>query len=97
MKTYKENDGVIYTDPEGRHIDTFVIFDTDKTTGLTHINHENRKVGPETLVHHPGAIPGCHLPVRDAFSFEILRKLKEKQEHPVMIGSIKPARLANAS
>jgi hypothetical protein len=97
MKTFKESDGVIYTDPHGRQIDTFVVFSTDRSTGLTHINHENLRVGPEKLVHHPGAIPGHHLPVGDAFSFEILRKLKEKHKHSGKIGFIKPVRLTKAS
>jgi hypothetical protein len=78
MKRYKENDLVIYTDSEGRRIDTFVIFDTDSTTGLTHINHFNLKVDLSSLELHPSAvIPGV-LPIADAFSFELFSKLKEK-------------------
>jgi len=78
MKLFNENDGVIYTDAEGRRIDTFVIFDTDQSTGLTHINHENLKVQADKLVLHPNTVPRHHLPIRDAFSFEIFRKLKDK-------------------
>ena len=77
MMKFNENDSVIYTDADGRLIDTFV-FDTDSTTGLTHINHENRKVPVDKLVMHPSTVPKHHLPIKDAFSFEILRKLKEK-------------------
>ena len=43
MEFYKANASVIFTDAAGRQIDTFVIFDTDRQTGLTHINHENLK------------------------------------------------------
>ena len=75
---FNENDSVIYTDADGRLIDTFVIFDTDTVTGLTHINHENRKVPADKLTMHPSTVPKYHLPIKDAFSFEILRKLKEK-------------------
>lgn len=78
MKLFNENDGVIYTDAEGRRIDTFVIFDTDESTGLTHINHKNLKVTADKLVLHPTTVPRHHLPIRDAFSFEIFRKLKDK-------------------
>ena len=44
MKVYKANTYVIYTNAMGRKRDTFVIFDTDRHTRLTHINHENLKV-----------------------------------------------------
>jgi len=78
MKKYKENDLVIYTDSNGRRIDTFVISDSDVTTGLTHINHSNLKVHPSTLELHPrSAIPGA-IPMADPFSFELFSKLKEK-------------------
>jgi len=80
MRTFNEHDTVIYTDAEGRKIDTFVIFDTDTATGLTHINHENLKVPAESLVMHPKTIEKHHLPMNDAFSFEIFKKLKEKYE-----------------
>lgn len=78
MTLFNENDGVIYTDADGRRIDTFVIFDTDESTGLTHINHKNLKVPADKLVFHPRTVPRHHLPIRDAFSFEIFRKLKDK-------------------
>lgn len=78
MKKYKENDLVIYTDSEGKRIDTFVIFDSDPVTGLTHINHFNLKVIPSSLELHPRAtMPGV-IPMGDAFSFELFNKLKEK-------------------
>jgi hypothetical protein len=78
MKKYKENDLVIYTDSEGRRIDTFVISDSDSKTGLTHINHSNLKVDPSLLELHPRAtIPGT-IPMADPFSFELFSKLKEK-------------------
>jgi hypothetical protein len=81
MKLFNEHDTVIYTDKEGRQIDTFVIYDTDLLTGLTHINHENLKVPAEALQLHPGtAVPKYHLPMSDAFSFEIFKKLKEKYD-----------------
>jgi hypothetical protein len=78
MKRFNENDTVIYTDATGRQIDTFVIFDTDEATGLTHINHENLKVPLTSLTIHPRTIERHHLPMQDAFSFEIFKKLKEK-------------------
>jgi len=80
MRTFNEHDTVIYTDADGRAIDTFVIFDTDPATGLTHINHENLKVQAENLVIHPKTVEKHHLPMNDAFSFEIFKKLKEKYE-----------------
>jgi len=80
MRTFNEHDTVIYTDADGRKIDTFVIFDTDAATGLTHINHEDLKVAAESLVMHPKTIEKHHLPMNDAFSFEIFKKLKEKYE-----------------
>ena len=80
MKTFNEHDTVIYTDTTGRLIDTFVIYDTDPLTGLTHINHENLKVMPETLMVHPKTVEKHHLPMNDAFSFEIFKRLKEKYD-----------------
>jgi len=78
MKKYKENDLVIYTDGEGRRIDTFVIFDTDPKTGLTHINHFNLKVAASALELHPrAAIPGV-IPIADPLSFQLFCRLKEK-------------------
>ncbi|MET3980235.1 hypothetical protein ABIB62_002424 [Mucilaginibacter sp. UYP25] len=78
MKQFKENASVIFTDSEGRQIDTFVIFDTDKLTGLTHINHENLKVSGDSLVLHSKTVGLYHMPLTDAFSFEMLSKLKAK-------------------
>jgi hypothetical protein len=78
MKTYKANASVIYTDAKGRKIDTFVIFDTDSHTGLTHINHENLKVAAAQLQMHPKTVCDYHMPLNDAFSFEIIKKLREK-------------------
>lgn len=79
MKLFNEHDTVIYTDNEGRLIDTFVIYDTDLLTGLTHINHENLKVMGESLQLHPcTTVSKYHLPMSDAFSFEIFKKLKDK-------------------
>ena len=78
MIHFKENASVIFTDSEGRQIDTFVIFDTDKVTGLTHINHENLRVPAANLVLHSKTVGDYHMPLTDAFSFETLRKLKEK-------------------
>ncbi len=78
MKTYKANASVIYTDIEGNKIDTFVIFDTDELTGLTHINHQNLKVRAEKLELHPKTVCDYHLPLEDAFSFELLKTLREK-------------------
>jgi len=81
MKLFNEHDTVIYKDNKGRLIDTFVIYDTDPLTGLTHINHENLKVSTEALQMHPDtAVPKYHLPMSDAFSFEIFKKLKEKYD-----------------
>lgn len=78
MKKYKENDLVVYTDSEGRRIDTFVIFDTDPITGLTHINHLNLKVTSSSLELHPRATTPGIMPMADQFSFELYIKLKEK-------------------
>ena len=79
MKKFNEHDTVIYTDTEGQQIDTFVIYDTDPLTGLTHINYNNLKVADDFLKVHPKtAVEKYHLPMNDAFSFEIFKKLKEK-------------------
>jgi hypothetical protein len=80
MQQYLANASVIYVDAEGKRIDTFVIFDTDADTGLTHINHENLKVMPERLELHPKTVGAYHLPLTDAFSFEMLKKLRDKYE-----------------
>jgi hypothetical protein len=78
MKHFNENASVIFTDRDGRQIDTFVVFGTDPVTGLTHINYENLRVPASQLRLHPKTIGDHHLPLEDAFSFELLRKLKEK-------------------
>ncbi len=78
MNTYKENDLVIYTDSEGNRIDTFVIFDTDTKTGLTHINHFNLKVKTGDLVMHPRAAKGNAIPMADMLSFNLFQQLKDK-------------------
>ena len=80
IQRYLAYASVIYKDAEGRRIDTFVIFDTDPNTGLTHINHENLKVVREQLELHPKTVGAYHLPLADAFSFELLRKLRDKYE-----------------
>jgi hypothetical protein len=74
-KTYKENDSVIYTDNEGNQFHTFVIFDTDSQTGLTYINFHNLQVRATALEFHPHS---TGMPMKDPFSFELFRKLKEK-------------------
>lgn len=78
MTNYKANASVIYTDAKGRHIDTFVIFDTDQVTGLTHINHNNLQVRTSQIRLHSKTVGDYHLPIADAFSFEILKKLRDK-------------------
>jgi hypothetical protein len=78
MTHFKENASVIFTDAEGRQIDTFVIFDTDQVTGLTHINHNNLRVAATSLVLHPKTVGAYHMPLADGFSFEMLNKLKKK-------------------
>ena len=80
---YNENASVIYTDDYGQQIDTFVIFDTDRETGLTHINHGNLLVPSGKLALHSKSISKYHLPIDDAFSFELLKKLKEKNSKQV--------------
>jgi hypothetical protein len=80
MDRFKANASVIFTDGDGRKIDTFVIFDTELSTGLTHINHENLKVPGEQLMLHPKTACADHLPIDDAFSFEMIRKLREKYQ-----------------
>jgi len=77
MKHYKENDTVIYTDAEGNRFDTFVIFGTDRLTGLTHINHFNLKVTDAELELHPNSMTS-QIPMSDVYSFELFKKLKEK-------------------
>ena len=79
MKRYKENDLVIYQDSNGALIDTFVIFDTDRSTGLTHINHQNLKVRSYLLKLHPAAKEQA-LPMADRYSFELFKQLKEKYD-----------------
>lgn len=103
MKTFNEYESVIYTDADGSLIDTFVVFDTDVATGLTHINHMNLKVPIEALQLHPATIAKYNLPMQDAFSFEIFKKLKEKHREPSIPPvkrALKPQpgyKLANAS
>ena len=78
MRLYKENDSVIYTDNEGNRIDTFVIFDTDRQTGLTHINLCNLKVHESDLALHSRSANGYAIPMSDPGSFELFRQLKQK-------------------
>lgn len=78
MTTYKEHQTVIYTDAKGNMIDTFVVYDTDPKTGLTHINHMDMLVPLKQLRLHPNSLQANHVPVADAFSFEILKRLKAK-------------------
>lgn len=78
MNHFKENATVIYKDLDGQMIDTFVVFDTDDVTGLTHINHQNLRVPASQLTLHAKTVCDYHMPLADAFSFEILKKLKEK-------------------
>jgi len=78
MKIYKENDIVIYTDNEGNRFDTFVIYDTDRNTGLTHINHNNLRVDASSLSLHANSFNGAISPLADPLSFILFNKLKEK-------------------
>jgi len=78
MKTFKENELVIYTDNEGNRFDTFVIFDTDRKTGLTHINHFNLKVNVAALELHPRSLSSNGVPLSDLLSFRLFSQLKEK-------------------
>ncbi len=80
MNIYKANASVIYTDEEGRQIDTFVIFDSNPGTGITHINYHNLEVAADSLNIHPKTVGNYHLPLADAFSFEMFRKLRDKYE-----------------
>jgi hypothetical protein len=109
MKNFKENDTVIFTDKNGKRFDTFVIFDTDRESGLTHINHFNLKVPSENLEIHSKSLTGNSLPLADNYSFLLFNKLKEKYAaidkkapvlKPVMTKvdmAIKPGKLAKAS
>ncbi len=81
MEQYKANASVIFTDAEGNQFDTFVIFDTNRHTGLTHINHENLKVPSSALKLHSKTACDYHLPIADAFSFEMIKKLRDKYEN----------------
>jgi hypothetical protein len=78
MTTYKEHDSVVYTDAAGNMIDTFVVYGTDRATGLTHINHMDLLVPLKDLKLHPKTMQSNHIPVSDALSFELLKKLKAK-------------------
>src|ERR1700744_6598447 len=78
MKIYKENDTVIYTDKEGNCFDTFVIFDTDRNTGLTHLNHNNLRVEASSLKLHHSSLTGNTAPLADPLSFLLFNRLKEK-------------------
>ena len=82
MNIFFANQTVVYKDEQGNLIDTFVLFDTDPGTGYTHINHENLKVSADDLVLHANTIGKYHMPMEDAFSFEIFNKLREKHGKP---------------
>ena len=109
MKIYKENDIVIYTDNEGNRFDTFVIFETDRKTGLTHINHFNLTVEASALELHPSSLTGNPTPFADSHSFLLFNKLKEKyarlEGHKVVLKQVvnnfnitgKTGKLAQAS
>jgi hypothetical protein len=106
MQNYKENDTVIYTDANGKRFDTFVIFDTDRETGLTHINHYNLRVPSSSLKLHPRSLTGNPAPLADAHSFLLFNKLKEKyakiDEHKTVLkkvvgNAIEAGKLAKAS
>ena len=55
-----------------------MIFDTDRNTGLTHINHANLSVEASSLKLHSSAITGNATPMADPLSFLLFNKLKEK-------------------
>lgn len=76
-----------------------MIFDTDRVTGLTHINHENLKVPTAHLRLHAKTVGDYHLPLADAFSFELFKVLREKYARPQVIVKERPAMqvLAKAS
>jgi hypothetical protein len=95
MTNYFANASVIYTDNQGNKIDTFVVFDTDKDTGLTHINHENLKVANDRLVMHAKTVCQWHLPIDDAFSFEILKKLRDKYSEIDSLPKADPVHVTN--
>jgi len=109
MKHYKENDTVIYTDKNGQRFDTFVIFDTDIETGLTHLNHYNLKVPSSNLALHPKSLTGNPAPLADSHSFLLFNKLKDKyvkaDEHKAVMKKVivnndlvnKPGKLYKAS
>lgn len=99
MDAYKANASVVFTDAEGRQIDTFVIFDTDKNTGLTHINYENLKVQAAQLSLHTKTVGDYHLPFADSFSFELFKELREKYSQPQIQAKERPVMqvLAQAS
>ena len=54
-----------------------VIFETDRLTGLTHINHLNLKVTDAQLELHPRSLTN-QIPMTDVYSFELFKQLKEK-------------------
>ena len=106
MKHYKENDTVIFTDKDGNNFDTFVIFDTDRETGLTHINHYNLRVPSSALELHPSSLTGNQAPLADSYSFLLFNKLKEKyakiDEHKTILkkvvgNAVEAGKLAKAS
>jgi hypothetical protein len=82
MNIFYANQTVVYKDEQGNLIDTFVLFDTDPETGFTHINHQNLKVRANELTLHGKTVGRYHMPLEDAFSFEIFNKLREKHGKP---------------
>lgn len=82
MNIFYANQTVVFKDEQGKLIDTFVLFDTDPETGYTHINYQNLKVSADDLVLHSKTVGKYHMPMGDAFSFEIFKKLREKHGKP---------------
>jgi hypothetical protein len=78
MKKYNQDNMVIYTDCEGNRFDTFVIYDTDPVTGLTHINHQNLRVPARRLKLRPASAGAGRIPMKDPYSFKLFRRLREK-------------------
>ncbi|MGV8878457.1 MAG: hypothetical protein ACOH2A_05450 [Sphingobacteriaceae bacterium] len=78
MKNYKENDRVIYIDDNGLRHETFVIFDTEKRTGLTHIDYANLRVKEDQLKLLFHSSDWNHRPIQDPLSFELFKYLKRQ-------------------
>lgn len=78
MKRFKEYDRVVYIDDKGLRHETFVVFDTEKGTGLTHIDYANLRVTANQLELLFHSSEWNHRPIQDPLSFELFKYLKRQ-------------------